>query len=793
MKPLLKPSGSGERCELHCPRAMPLASTFLWNRHLLLQVNCRGYVVARHMQPEPAGYSRAPVLEQRTFMLPEQGHYAHHPGRFVYIRDHADEVLYSVPYEPVRRQADRFVFSAGPGDVEWRVARAGVAVRWSVSVPPDDVVELWTLAIRNDTRTVKRLNVFPYFSIGYMSWMNQAARYRRELGGVVATSITPYQELEDYERIAAFKDCTFLLHDTEPQAWETSQREFEGEGGLHDPDAIRTGRLGNGDADYEIPTAALQYRLRLAPGEWRSLKFLFGPARDDEEIAALRRKYLAAHGFQRSRHAYREFLSRGNGCLDIRTPDDALDCFVNHWLARQVYYHGDANRLCTDPQTRNYLQDAMGMVYVRPDAARGAIRRALAQQRCDGSMPDGILLHEAAKLKYINRIPHTDHCIWIPVCLEAYLDETGDYELLDASPGGLDDASRPSVFDCLLKAMRWLLGNLDRRGLSLIAQGDWCDPMNMVGHRGRGVSGWLSVATVHALRIVSALATRCGRPEVAAEMDRAAERLTGAIQAHLWDGDWFARGITDDGRAFGVRSDDEGRIYLNPQSWALLAGVASPAQAAKIVAAVDEHLSTPYGMALLAPPYTRMREDIGRLTQKYPGSAENGSVYNHAAAFYVYALYRLGDSDRAFAALRRMVPGPDDEDYRRRGQLPVFVPNYYRGAARELPRTAGRSSQLCNTGAASWLYRILVEWLFGLRGARDGLEIAPNLPSAWPAASVVRRFRGATVTVSYRRDGDPGSAPRIRVDGVPIDDAVVRGIVPGRRYEIEVVLPPAPP
>ena len=37
--------------------------------------------------------------------------------------------------------------------------------------------------------------------------------------------------------------------------------------------------------------------------------------------------------------------------------------------------------------------------------------------------------------------------------------------------------------------------------MSYIAQGDWCDPMNMVGYKGKGVSGWLSVATAYALNL----------------------------------------------------------------------------------------------------------------------------------------------------------------------------------------------------------------------------------------------------------------------------------------------------
>jgi cellobiose phosphorylase len=42
---------------------------------------------------------------------------------------------------------------------------------------------------------------------------------------------------------------------------------------------------------------------------------------------------------------------------------------------------------------------------------------------------------------------------------------------------------------------------------------------------------------------------------------------------------------------------------------------------------------------------------------------------------------------------------------------------YYRGAYYQHPRTAGRSSQLFNTGTVSWVYRCLVEGLFGSKAA----------------------------------------------------------------------------
>jgi LacI family transcriptional regulator len=43
--------------------------------------------------------------------------------------------------------------------------------------------------------------------------------------------------------------------------------------------------------------------------------------------------------------------------------------------------------LTTDPQTRNYLQDQMGMAYLQPAVARGAFLRALSPQSPAGAMP----------------------------------------------------------------------------------------------------------------------------------------------------------------------------------------------------------------------------------------------------------------------------------------------------------------------------------------------------------------------------------------------------------------------
>jgi cellobionic acid phosphorylase len=784
---MLQPTHNGERYELTSPTALPRAAGFLWNRKMMVQVTCRGYAVAQFMQPEPAKYAYAPNLEAKTFMQPEQPYYAHHPGRFFYVKDEESGSVFSAPYEPTRTTLDHFAFSVGKSDIRWCIEKDGLALDIVFGLSAADVVELWNLQVRNTSARPRALSVYPYFPVGYMSWMNQSAEYRPELGGIVASCVTPYQKVADYFKNRTFKDKTFFLAEGTPTSWETNQQVFEGEGGLHNPTGVRQDQLSNGNALYETPAAIMQYRLQLAPGQSREYRFLFGPAFDDAEIVRIRKQYLSAEGFARTEAEYASYMAQGKGCLTIKTPDPELDNFVNHWLPRQVFYHGDVNRLTTDPQTRNYLQDNMGMSYIKPEVARAALLHALSQQEPTGAMPDGILLAEGAELKYINQIPHTDHCVWLPVCLKAYLDETNDYGVL-SQPVQDGKGRSITVIERISMAMRWLLQARDQRGLSFIAQGDWCDPMNMVGYKGKGVSGWLSVATAYALRVWADICLEENAVELAREFKAAAEELNRAVNAHLWDGHWFARGITDDGVVFGTRSDKEGQIFLNLQAWAILSGAANQEQRRLMIEAVAERLETPYGPMILAPAFTAMREDIGRVTQKFPGSAENGSVYNHASAFYIFGLYSIGENDRAFRILRQMLPGPSLADYERRGQLPTYIPNYYRGAVRQHPRTAGRSSQLFNTGTVSWLYRSLIESLFGLKGDRQGLLIQPQLPSHWNEVKVTRAFRGATLNLEMRRD-PVASRIVVELDGRTLPANRLTDVHPGKTYCLTVRIP----
>ncbi|MBM7572997.1 GH36-type glycosyl hydrolase domain-containing protein [Aquibacillus albus] len=774
--------------ELTSPTMIPKASGYLWNDEMMIHVNCRGYAVAQFMQPEPAKYSYAPNLEAKTFMQPEQPYYAHHPGRFIYIKDQDNGEMFSAPYEPMRVLPEKYTFSVGKHNINWKVEHKDILIEMTLSLPKKEAMELWRVKVTNRSEKKRNISIYPSFTIGYMSWMNQSGEYHEDLQGIICSSITPYQKYQDYDKIKNLKDKTYLLADRKPVAWEVNQGEFEGEGGITNPSALQQDKLSKGESRYEMPIGVLQYNLELNPGAEEEYRFVFGPAKTDENVARIREEYFIQDGFEQAEIEYANYIAEGKGSIQIKTPDAELDNFVNHWLPRQVYYHGITNRLSTDPQTRNYLQDNMGMIYIKPEIARGAFLMALSQQKASGAMPDGIILHKDAELKYINQVPHTDHCVWLPICLSAYLDETNDYGILDEIVPFSGVKEEATVFEHINRAMHWLINDRDERGLNYINQGDWNDPMNMVGYKGKGVSGWLTTASAYAFMIWADICETVNQAETGKEFKQEADKSNEIINKYLWDGNWYARGITDDNVVFGISKDKEGRIFLNSQGWALLSGAANKEKKEKLLKAVTEQLESPYGVEMLAPAYTKMRVDVGRVTQKHPGSAENGSVYNHAAIFYIYALYTAGEEDNAYRLLRKMIPGPDLEDIKQRGQLPVFIPNYYRGSYRQIPRTAGRSSHLFNTGTVSWVYRTLIDGLFGLQGTKEGLRIKPQLPSHWEEASIQRSFRGVELTIDIKREDNVDSI-EVYLNGEYVEDGVIKDLKSDSEYNIKVKIP----
>ena len=726
-------SDYGARWNLCSPTQMPLACASLRNPQLSLSANCRGYLSER--------------------VTPQ--HSAEGLGRFVYLKDEHSGELYSAPYEPVRKRPEQFNFCVGLHEVTWDTLFDGLDVRLQLCLAEDDAVELWQVSVANRGKSLRDISVYPCFLFAQLNEQHRSAEYRPDLEGVVASFMVPEAGAQapqgSYRQVKSF-----VLHERPPVSWQVRQAVFEGEGGLHNPDALAREELGCDDArQYDVPLAALQYRLQLAPGSTDTLRFMVGDARDKRHIRRLRERYLSATGFARVQTQQQTAGGGFANTLQIDSPDENLNHFVNHWLPRQ---------LAESIGSADDLQQRVALVYSHPSAARSEFLKALKCRSTAHDVSDGVL----------HRPETTNECIGWVLYLQAYLAETADTAVLRETMVGANGAAI-SVFERINSAMHELLGRVDRHGLlhsSLASAGGACANE--------------SLSAVYALQLwADVCETEMLLPSVALKCREGASGLRRAVEQHLWDGQWYARGITRYGATYGVSDDREGAIFLTPQSWALLTEPDATERRGALLAAIDSQLTSAAGVVNLAPAFSQIREDLSYFSRSHPGLGENGSVHSASAAHYAYSLYRAREFKRAFSVLRALIPGPDGDQYRQRGQLPTFIPEFCSGGSESLATRAGHTSGGASSAAASWALLALLEGLLGFKGDKGGLNINPQLPSEWHYLRVVKQFRGATLYISMERDLAL-QGMTMTIDGVVQQKCCIPNPEPGRRYQVDL-------
>ncbi len=743
------------------------ADSHLFNDSMELQIDQRGKCRSRFMQPNSTPYAE--------------------PLRSFFLRDEATGTFWSVPFDPVQREPEKFEFSPGLADIQWRVIVEKVEVRVRVVIPRGDQVELWTVTVTNHGAKPRKLSLYSYFPVGQVGWITQLSRYDAKLCGIVVEYFPYYVKVEDYYKLRSRKNIIFCVADRIPVAAETNHREFLGGRGPHDPAALRLPKLAGGEAYYEPSVMAMQYPLKLASGKSDTINFVFGPAKDRNDVSRLTRAYLKNGGVEKALKNVHSYLECVSPAVRVDTPDADLNHFVNNWLPQQTHFCGGLLRMDGDPCVRNAYQDAMGAVFTMPDKARYWFVTVYGHQHVDGFMPHGAPLAEGVDRAMINTIPHRDMNVWPPLALSYYVKETGDMSVLDERVGFKDGKETATVYEHVCRGLEWQLRDRTARGLCRIGEGDWDDPLNMAGWKEKGESIWLTEALSIALDTWAEVAQRIGDKTRADRYRCEAAAARAAINTLAWDGGWYARGTTDAGTWFGTKKDTEGKIFLNAQSWAMICGATdTPGRIKACVQAVNKHLMTPSGPMTMAPAFTRMREDIGKITQKTPGTAENGSVYCHAAAFYAYGLFRARQADEGFRVLRMLLTGAGSNPLSRSQQLPLYLPNFYRGTA--CGTTAGRASGHWGTGTCAWYYRTVVGELLGVRAEFDGLRIDPQLPEGWNQAAVWRLFRGARFTIDIQKS-EAVHQLQVCLNGKLLPDNVVPTQEAGGEHSVQVFVP----
>jgi cellobiose phosphorylase len=289
----------------------------------------------------------------------------------------------------------------------------------------------------------------------------------------------------------------------------------------------------------------------------------------------------------------------------------------------------------------------------------------------------------------------------------------------------------------------------------------------------------------HGLREFAGLARHAGDDAIAREAEEIYARLAARINDVCWDGEWYNRGFAPDGRSFGSHRNREGQIFLNPQTWAVISGVADADRIRTIMGHVDGKLENDLGMDLLHPLFSSYDPDIGSTSANAPGIAENG-VYIHAGTFKLVADCIAGRPEAAWRLLHKILPNHPDNPVSQSRCTPFAVTNSWRGAEGEC---YGLTGSQWRTGTAGWVFRAMIEYILGVRRGYDGLIVDPCLPASQAEARIDRVFRGVTYRIRIdNRAGRCTHAQRVVVDGQPIEGNVLPFELGREAYEADVTV-----
>jgi N,N'-diacetylchitobiose phosphorylase len=280
------------------------------------------------------------------------------------------------------------------------------------------------------------------------------------------------------------------------------------------------------------------------------------------------------------------------------------------------------------------------------------------------------------------------------------------------------------------------------------------------------------VAFMHhwALRAFVEAARHLGRDKDAGVYSALAEKVREACERELWDGEWYIRGITAKGLKVGTRDSEEGRVFIESNTWAVVSDAASAERGRMCMDAVDKHLYSKYGIHLLWPAFSKPNDDIGFVGRVYKGIKENAAIFSHPNPWAIIAECKLGRGGRAMKFYDSLLPYNQNDMIEIREAEPYSYCQFVMGR----DHTAfGRARHPWLTGSGGWNYTAVTRWILGIRLSFEGMVIDPCVPADWKEFRVVRQWRGATfnVTVSNPDRVEKG-VRNVALNGKPVQGAI---------------------
>ncbi|MCX7848430.1 MAG: hypothetical protein N2595_10435 [bacterium] len=736
------------------------------------------------------------------------------PGFYVYVREGEGRV-WAPMWRPVEAELDEWRAEHEPGLTRFVARRGELEAQVEFFIGPEVNALIWEVRLRNRGKTAVKVDIFAYVELSLLDWKQDT-----DWACYVKHNLQVTRDAASEALVYLYRHFHF-----NPQLGECPLLYFASDGTVasfcgdrdafvgpyrteRDPVAVERNDCGNVEMYCGDPCFALQCPVEVkGEGEARVCFFLGGEAhaiigwpRALEGVRASVARLRRAGEVERLKEGLRAWWDEHLGALQVSLPDADIARQVNVWNPVQCVHTGRYSRSFSQHAAgvrtmgyRDTCQDMLAIAYRRPTWAREVFRYLVSQQYEDGHTPHQC--NPVEKLPAEAHI-HIDNPLWLIMLGYALLAETGDLGLLEEEVPWLSSADHlslvgsASVWEHLLRVVAFMEANLGAHGIPLIHHGDWNDSIRKFAKRGKGESVFAAQQYVYVLRQLAGMARLRGEHGTAERLDGVREKQERAILACGWDGAWWRRGYDDDGAPIGSASCTYGKIWLNSQSWAVLASVGTREQQCRAMDAVAELLDTGVcGIKKLHPSFQSFPEVEDPYSGYSPGCGENGAIFCHANTWAIIAEALLGRAERAWHYYRQLVPHLALQRIgleRYQAEPYAYVSNI---VGPENPKF-GWANVTQVTGTAAWMDIAATQYLLGIRAELEGLRIAPVLPAAWEGFRARRRFRGCEVEISVRR-ARGGEACGVVCEGQLMENNVVpAAALAGRSHaRVEVILP----
>ncbi len=720
------------------------------------------------------------------------------PGRYIYIRDNDSKDYWSASWQPVGKDLSVYKSECqhGTGYTNIKASYTGIDSEALYYVPLDKTHEVWKLKVTNNSDKPRNLSLY-----GYAEFTNDNNYEQDQVNLQYTLFITRTyfqgnrikQTInENVNKGAAINGSVannryFGLAGADVTSYCGDKEAFLGRyHGYGNPVTIENGDLGNALNYNTNACGALETKVTLAPGESKEIAFVLG-MKSDEEMDAIMESYADVSA--KTAEELDELITKWHARLNhfqVKTPSETFNAMINTWNAYQCFmtfiwsraasftYCGQRNGY----GYRDTVQDIQGVIHLEPEMALEQIRFMIsAQVNNGGGLPLVVFDFVPGNSgtpddpEWVKMTGHpayrADDALWLFPTVYKYIAESGNVDFLDEvilyANGGED-----TVYEHLKKAIDFSMNRLGLHNMPAGLHADWNDCLRL-GKKGE--SSFVAMQLYYAMTILRGFAERANDTEYIAYLDKVQNELGNTIQEKCWEDDRYIRGYTENNQIIGSKNDPEGSMWLNPQSWSVISGLASTEQAEAALESVHRELSTPYGVRLMAPSYVDHAFEGALMLLFNPSTKENGGIFSQPQGWIILAESLMGHGNRAFEYFTNSSPATMND----KAEIRKLEP-YCHGQFTESSESPfeGRSHVHWLTGTASTVMVGCVEGILGMRPDLNGLKIAPSIPSDWKEFEINKDFRGKKLHITVNNpDGAESGYKSMTLNGKALESNYV--------------------